>query len=141
MGFKGIFIARTCFPDEETSNYVRLKYRCENSIGSAVCRCVTGKGREWFILNYTPFGIDPHKFSSFNKMIRVTALALRFVRKLRKCSVEKGPLKSAELNETETWWINCVQKLHFSDVIKAISNVKSNNLQRQLWVLLILMEF
>ena len=55
----------------------------------------------------------------------MTALALRFVRKLRKRSVEKGPLKSAELNETETWWI------HFSDVIKAISNVKSNNLQRQ----------
>ena len=82
----------------------------------------------------TPFGIDPREFSSYNKLIRVTALALRFVRKLRKRPVENGPLKSAELNETETWWLTCIQKDHFSDVIQAITNNKSSKLQRQLGV-------
>ena len=48
--------------------------------------------------NNTPLGIDPSTYSSVNKLIRVTALALRCLRKLRKRSIEEGPLKSTKLN-------------------------------------------
>lgn len=82
----------------------------------------------------SPLGIDPNSFSSLNKLIRVTALCLRFVQKLRKLPVEVGPLKSTELTGAETLWFRYVQKIHFFDTISAISTKKANNLQRQLGV-------
>ena len=44
-----------------------------------------------------PLGIDNKKFSSVTKLLRVTVLALRFVRKLQRRSYRKGLITSDEI--------------------------------------------
>jgi hypothetical protein len=45
----------------------------------------------------SPFEIDIAKFSSLTKLLRVTALAVRFIRKLHKLHCESKSLKYVEL--------------------------------------------
>ena len=80
----------------------------------------------------TPLGIDCEKYSSVTKLLRVTALALRFANKLRGVESENGYLKTSEINEAEKMWIMYIQKRNFMDVFEAISIGKSNNLKKQL---------
>lgn len=79
-----------------------------------------------------PFGIDCDKFSSFTKLVRVTAFVQRFMRKIRKITVASGPLSSNELNDTETQWLLYLQRTKFSSLFNAIAEMKPNNLQRRL---------
>ena len=84
----------------------------------------------------TPLGIKCETYSSFTKMLRVSALALRFINKLKKSKCREGPISSSEMDEVEIMWLTYIQKRNFADVFDAILNRKSNNLQRQLGVYL-----
>lgn len=80
----------------------------------------------------TPLGIKCEAYSSITKMLRVTALALRFISKLRDSKGRTGPLLSSEIDAAEIMWLTYLQKRNFSDVYDAISQGKKNNLQKQL---------
>lgn len=81
-----------------------------------------------------PLGIDSQRYSSLTKMLRVTALALRFVSRLKKKSISEGSLTSCELNQAEKMWLLYIQRKHFSDMYESILCEKFNNLQRQLGI-------
>ena len=51
-----------------------------------------------------PFGLYPQRLSFLTRLWRVTALALRFVRKIRKKSAQDGPLKAEENEAAEILW-------------------------------------
>ena len=65
-------------------------------------------------------------------MLRVSALDLRFINMLKKSKCREGPISSSEMDEVEIMWLTYIQKRNFADGFDAISNRKSNNLQRQL---------
>ena len=76
-----------------------------------------------------PLGIDIEIISSLSKILRVNALALRFINKLRhKC----GVITRCELDQAERMWTVYVQRKQFGEVYDSIQRQKSNNLQRQL---------
>lgn len=79
-----------------------------------------------------PLGVDIERISSLSKLLRVTALALRFIDKLRNKCKSKGVVTRCELEQTERMWILYIQRKHFSEVYESIQHEKSNNLQRQL---------
>ena len=58
--------------------------------------------------------IDPRRFSSWRKLIRVTALIQRFARRIRSRrnggQKQEGPLTPSELQEAETLWLKEAQK-------------------------------
>ncbi|VDI29695.1 Hypothetical predicted protein [Mytilus galloprovincialis] len=83
--------------------------------------------------NRPPFGIDCREFSSYTKVIRVTAWIQRFVSRMKKdkCSTGKV-LTYKELKVAEMNWIKYIQRKHYLDVFEAINEHKRNNLQRQL---------
>ncbi|XP_053380514.1 uncharacterized protein LOC128548907 [Mercenaria mercenaria] len=80
----------------------------------------------------SPFEIDSEKYSSVTKMLRVTALALRFIQKIRKLPYTNGSLKSSEMKTAEEMWLLHVQRKHFADEFESIRSAKKNNLQQQL---------
>ena len=84
----------------------------------------------------TQLGIKCETYSSITKMLRVSALALRFINKLKKSKCREGPISSSEMDKVDIMWLTYIQKRNFADVFDAISNRKSNNLQRQLGVYL-----
>jgi hypothetical protein len=79
-----------------------------------------------------PFGIDSTKFSSVDKLIRTTALASRFIKKIKKQKCENQSLTSQELETSENMWILYLQRKNFSETICGIYNQKKTTLQRQL---------
>ncbi|XP_035225884.1 uncharacterized protein LOC118198336 [Stegodyphus dumicola] len=69
--------------------------------------------------------LDITKFSSLEKLLRVTAWVKRFVAKLTKRACEEGPLTVLEIQEAEEYWIKQVQRAnYFSD----IQRLERNNL-------------
>ncbi|XP_035206721.1 uncharacterized protein LOC118181656 [Stegodyphus dumicola] len=69
--------------------------------------------------------LDITKFSSLEKLLRVTAWVKRFVAKLRKRACEEGPLTVLEIQEAEEYGIKQVQRAnYFSD----IQQLERNNL-------------
>ena len=84
----------------------------------------------------TPLTIDIHRFSSLTKLLRVTALAQKFIYKLKRTNRPKSYLDNEEINPAETLWTRYVQELHFGDVIDAIQKNKCNNLKQQLGIYL-----
>lgn len=46
----------------------------------------------------TPLGIECERYSSITKLLRVTALALRFIKRLRDSKCKKGPLTRSEID-------------------------------------------
>ncbi|XP_060575793.1 uncharacterized protein LOC132733209 [Ruditapes philippinarum] len=79
-----------------------------------------------------PFGMDSTKFSSVDKLIRTTALASRFIKKIKKQKCENQSLTSQELETSENMWILYLQRKNFSETICGIYNQKTTTLQRQL---------
>jgi ribonuclease HI len=73
-----------------------------------------------------PFGIHISRFSSFTKLMRVTAWVNRFVSKLNKTSSYMGVLTSVELHEAEMLWILFVERK------ATLESRQTKNLQRQL---------
>ena len=62
----------------------------------------------------------------------MTALALRFINRLRKSCSPKGPLTSSEISASEILWVKYIQRKNFQEVFDAILKEKSNNLKKQL---------
>ena len=58
----------------------------------------------------------------------MTALALRFVNKLRKKTNQHGPLDANEMELAEILWTKYVQRQQYSEVVNSIMKSKSNNL-------------
>ena len=84
----------------------------------------------------SPFGLDVSKFSSLTKLLRVTALAGKFVAKLRKKVKAIDPLDALDIEKAEKHWIEYVQKQCFNEIIGAILKNKTHNLKSQLGVYL-----
>ncbi len=51
-----------------------------------------------------PFSIDAMRYSSLQKLLRVTAYCMRFIAKLKKISSEKGMLTANELSDARKLW-------------------------------------
>ena len=80
-----------------------------------------------------PCDIKCENFSSFSKLVRVSALVHRFIRNLRyPLNAKKCALSTSELERAEKLLIYYVQEKHFKDVLVAIHCNKRNDLQRQL---------
>jgi len=75
--------------------------------------------------------IHLNRFSSVSKELRVTAMVLRFIRKLKKEKIS-GLITPKEIENVEKMWILSEQKRCFEDVFVSISENKSNNLKKQL---------
>ena len=58
----------------------------------------------------TPLTIDIHRFPSLTRLLRVTALAQKFICKLKRTSRSKSYLDSEEINQAETLWTRYVQE-------------------------------
>ena len=76
--------------------------------------------------------IEIEKYSSLTKLLRVTALALHFIKRLKDCQRRQGTLTNTEMNADEQMWIDYIQKKNFFDVYVAISSGMPNNLQKPL---------
>ena len=57
----------------------------------------------------SPFNIKEEAFSSYNRLIRVTAWCLRFVTNIRRSEV-KGVLSNDEINKAVNLWIRYTQR-------------------------------
>ena len=57
-----------------------------------------------------PLDIDSKTFSSGTKLLRITVLALRFVRKLQRRSHSKGHITNDVIQESEQFWIRHMQR-------------------------------
>lgn len=79
-----------------------------------------------------PLQIDIKRFSSLTKLLRVTALALKFIRILKKSSNERQFITSDEIDTAEEMLLNSVQKRWYPDVFDSIYHNKRHNLQVQL---------
>ena len=78
--------------------------------------------------------IDPQRYSTKTKMLRVTAIVLRFTRNLRK--KEPSPkmleLLAEELIEAEEMWIRCIQASAFQAEIWQLAIGGTNPMVKQL---------
>ena len=66
------------------------------------------------------------RISSVTKLLRVTALALRFINRLRNSCSPKGPLTSTEINASEILWVKYIQRNNFQEMFYGILKEKSN---------------
>ena len=80
---------------------------------------------------WSPLGMDSSNFSSLTRLLRVTALVLRFIRKLQKRNSSSGFIKATELHESELMWLRHVQNKNFEDVLEPIHTGNKHNLQQQ----------
>ena len=85
---------------------------------SPVCHV---KPEDTTVSNPSPLGIDITRFSSFDLLIRVSALCLRFIARLRKAKSSSGPLSRNELARAEILWIQHVQASKYADVIHSLT--------------------
>lgn len=116
-------------PEFETE----VKEKTKTSATETVAAALTNQKTDGHKASITaPFGIDVDRYSSLTRLTRLTALLLRFVKKLQKKSKERGPLRTCELAEAEQLWLQHIQNKHFSDVFTAITKQKPNNLKQQL---------
>ncbi|XP_053372928.1 uncharacterized protein LOC128546437 [Mercenaria mercenaria] len=81
--------------------------------------------------------IDIQRFSSYRKLLRVTAYVIRFVNNCRNVKKSRGPLESHEINTEARQLIKHVQDIHFHDVKQYLSQKEKRcttipNLVRQL---------
>ncbi|GFX46599.1 integrase catalytic domain-containing protein [Trichonephila clavipes] len=67
--------------------------------------------------------IDPDKYSSLLKLLRITIYIFRFVNVLRRKDVVKGPLAAEELSNAEIFWVKVTQNNFY---ISEITCLKSN---------------
>ena len=91
----------------------------------------TGKGGETS-KSPSPYGIDITRFASFTKLLRVTALVTRFIGKLKKIKTGNESLEAAEILIAEQKWIAYIQTEHYSDIILAIKEKKTNKCKNKL---------
>ena len=79
-----------------------------------------------------PYDIDITRFSSFAKLVRVTALVKRFIEKMKKTKTRNGSLDAAEIHDAEQKWIAYIQAEHYNDIIQSIKEMKTNKCKDKL---------
>ena len=79
-----------------------------------------------------PFGLDPEKYSSYSKLIRVTAWMNRFINNSKKTSNEKRGLQIQELETAKLLREKKIQRDCFEDCFKSIKNKTRCDLVRDL---------
>ena len=122
----------------------------ENREPSVFHTFLVGEGLPSATAENHPFRIDPHKYSSFRKLQRVTVYCLKFAKRLwDKWSVEKRQSKPEldrlfenvsleptvtvdELRAVKNLWVKAIQRNHFADVISALKSRKHHQLVKQL---------
>ena len=82
----------------------------------------------------SPFEIDSRRFSSLNKLLRVTSRVGRFIKKQKRNLISTGPIQTSEMDYAEKLWIAHIQSLHYSSLLEYIKESKPNNLKVQLGV-------
>ncbi|XP_069126383.1 uncharacterized protein [Argopecten irradians] len=73
-------------------------------------------------------------YSSYQKLLRITAFILRFANNCRQSKNDRicGDIISQELNQASKYWIKVVQQESYGDVKESLNNTKRNHLIRQL---------
>ncbi|XP_053407961.1 uncharacterized protein LOC128559664 [Mercenaria mercenaria] len=84
--------------------------------------------------NNSPCGIKSEKYSSAIKLFRVTALDLRFIKRIKKQKCETESIASDELLLAENLWILHLQRKCYQDVHESITNGKKCTIKQQLGV-------
>eukprot|EP00117_Sycon_ciliatum_P031235 scpid23236/ scgid24469/ len=79
-----------------------------------------------------PFGIDCTHFSSLGSLVRVSALCLCFVCRLRGAESLSGPVTVEEQEQAKLMWIKHVQASENADVLTALRQGKQQQLIQQL---------
>ena len=95
----------------------------DGSTRQHVEKCISG----------APYGIDITRFSSFAKLLRVTALVKRFIEKMKKLRTRNnGSLEAAEIHVAKQRWIAYIQSEHYNDIIQSIKEMKTNKCKDKL---------
>ena len=76
----------------------------------------------------TPAGINPSDFTSFGKMLRVTAYVCRFIQCTRGKPVPHLALSGEEIHSAEIKWLQFAQHSQHQEVFDALQNQGSNDL-------------
>ena len=79
-----------------------------------------------------PLGIKEERFSSISRLLRVTALALRFINRLKHNVKQTGAITALELQKARSLWGQRIQRRTFHKVIEDLKANKRNNLITQL---------
>ena len=80
-----------------------------------------------------PLEIDCERFSSIIKLLRVTALSLKFIKKLKRQKVSSY-VTSKDIKEAENLWIASIQSKVYMKELHDLRQGKSSNLQKQLGI-------
>ncbi|KRZ19255.1 hypothetical protein T11_15289 [Trichinella zimbabwensis] len=77
-------------------------------------------------LSETNLGNDPERFENFERLLRVTAYCIRFLKNCRlpECNRRIGSLALTELQNVENSWIRRTQQEHYCSEIQQLSNRK-----------------
>ncbi|GFW11844.1 integrase catalytic domain-containing protein [Trichonephila clavipes] len=79
--------------------------------------------------------IDPDKYSSLLKVLRITANIFRFVNSLREKDNVKGPLAAEELSNAEIFWLKVTQNDFYTSEITCLKSNKTLQLGLEVVVL------
>ena len=80
----------------------------------------------------TPFGMDPTCYTSFLKLLRVTAYVTRFIALVSKKSFSTTALTTEELSDAETRWLSYAQHTDYGDVFRALKHGNRTDLMGKL---------
>lgn len=80
-----------------------------------------------------PLHIDISLILFLTRLLRVTALALKFIDKLKGLT-RSIPLDSKEIVQAEKLWTRYVQQSYYADVIDSIDKNKRNSMQLKLGI-------
>ncbi|GFW21298.1 integrase catalytic domain-containing protein [Trichonephila clavipes] len=69
--------------------------------------------------------INPDKYSSLLKLLRITAYVFRFVNALRRKGIVKGPLAAEELSNAEIFWVKVTQNDFYTSEITCLKSNKT----------------
>ncbi|CAM1298626.1 Uncharacterised protein r2_g835 [Pycnogonum litorale] len=75
--------------------------------------------------------INVSKYSSLTKLLRITALMFKYIKKCRRENVNTE-ITVEDLKQAQVWWDLRTQQQKFEDILGAIKNNKSNSLKDQL---------
>ena len=74
-----------------------------------------------------PFEIDEEQFSSYSKVMRITAQANRFIQNLKRIPTPKEALTADAIAAEKTQWIKYLQRKHFLCVENGKMKLNGNN--------------
>ncbi|CAG2224942.1 unnamed protein product [Mytilus edulis] len=126
------------YDDDDANQKVNDQFKSElkTSENQKESAFVSENGQE-ITSNKMPYNIDIKRFSSYHKLIRVTAWIERFISKIRRIpSNNEKYLSVKEIKKAEEMWIQSVQRKSFADVFNSIHTGQKNNLKVQLGVYL-----